>query len=108
MRDESGAIHLQYQDVVHHSYLLALYKLNHTLMAKHIHLQANALTLIHVPSLGKKLDVERLTLHLSCGLWVDIPRNLLPATWVYPLPLLAELSKIGITLSIFCHDIKSV
>ena len=38
MRDESGAIHLQHQDVVHHSYLLALYKLNHALMAKHIYL----------------------------------------------------------------------
>lgn len=105
MRNKSGAIDLQHEDVVHHPYLFAIYELHHPLVAQHIDFQANASASIHVPTFGEKLNVERLPLYLSRRLGMDIPGDKLLAPWVYPLPFLAKHTEIGITLSILCHNL---
>lgn len=104
MGDESDTVYFQYQDVVHYPYLLAVDELHLSLVAQHIYLQADAFTFIHVPRLGEELNVERLALYLPRCLRMNIASNLLSASWVYPLPLFAELTEVLIRLMIFCHN----
>lgn len=103
MRDKSGAIHLQHKDVVHHPYLLAFYELHHPLMAKYIDLEANASAGIHVTRLGKELNVKWLTFYFSRCLGMNVARDLLSASWVYPLPLFRKHTEVGVTLSVLRH-----
>lgn len=104
MGDEPDAVYFEYQDVVHYPYLLAVDELHLSLMAQHIYLQADAFAFIYVSGLGEELDIERLALHLPRCLRMHVASNLLTAAWVYPLPLLAELTKVLIRLMIFCHN----
>ena len=104
MGDESDAIYFQYQNVVHHSYLLAVDELHLSLVAQHIYLQADTFTFIYMPRLGKELDVERLALYLSRRLRMHVASYLLTAAWVYPLPLFAELAEVLIRLGISAHN----
>lgn len=104
MGDESDAIHFQYQDVVHHSYLLAFDELHLSLVAQHIYLQADAFTFIYMPRLSEEFDVKRLALYLPRCLRMHVASNLLTAAWVYPLPLLAKLAEVLIRLGISAHN----
>ena len=104
MGDESDAIHFQYQDVVHHSYLLAVDELHLSLVAQHIYLQADAFTFIYVPRLGEEFDIERLAFHLPRRLRMHVASYLLSAAWVYPLPLFTELTEVLIRLGISAHN----
>lgn len=104
MGDESDTIYFEYQDVVHYPYLLAVDELHLSLVAQHIYLQANAFTFIHMPRLGKELDVKRLALYLPRRLWMHIASYLLTAAWVYPLPLFAKLAEVLIRLGISAHN----
>lgn len=104
MGDESDAVYFQYQDVVHHSNLLAVDELHLSLMAQHIYLQADAFTFIYVPGLGEELDVERFAFYLPRRLRMHVASNLLTAAWVYPLPLFAELAEVLKGLGISAHN----
>ena len=102
--DEPDTVYFQYQNIIHHSYLLAVDELHLSLVAQHIDLQADAFTFIYVPRLGKELNVKRLALYLPRCLRMHVASNLLSAAWVYPLPLFAELTEVLIRLMIFCHN----
>lgn len=104
MGDEPDAIYFKHQDVVHHSYLLAVDELHLSLVAQHIYLQADAFTFIHMSRLGEELDVERLAFYLPRRLRMHVASYLLTAAWVYPLPLFAELTEVLIRLGISAHN----
>ena len=103
MGDEPGAIYFQHQYIVHYPDFSALDELHLSLVAHNIHLQADAFAFIYVSGLGEELDVERLALYLPRCLRMNIASYLLTAAWVYPLPLLAELTEVLIRLLISCH-----
>ena len=92
MSDEPGAIYFEYQYIVHHTDFSAVYELHFSLMTHHVYLQTDAFTFIYMPGLCKELDVERLALYIPRCLRMHISSYLLSAAWVYPLPLLAELT----------------
>ena len=104
MSDEPGTVYFEYQYIVNHADFSTVYELHFSLMTHNIHLQADAFTFIYMPSLGEELDVERFSLYVSRGLRMHIASNLLSAAWVYPLPLLTELTEVLIRLMIFCHN----
>ena len=54
--------------------------------------------------LSEELDVERFALYVPSCLRMHIASYLLSASWVYPLPLFAELTEVLIRLMIFCHN----
>ena len=101
MSDEPGAIYFEYQNIVHYTDFSTVDKLHLSLVAHNIHLQADAFTFIYMPGLSEELDVERLALYVPRCLRMHISSNLLSASWVYPLPLLAELTEVLIRLMIF-------
>ena len=101
MSDEPGAVYFEHQNIVHHTDFSAVYELHLSLVAHNIHLQADAFTFIYMPGLSKELDVERLALYIPRCLRMHISSYLLSAAWVYPLPLLAELTEVLIRLMIF-------
>lgn len=93
MSDEPCAIYFEYQYIVNHADFSTVYELHFSLMTHNIHLQADAFTFIYMPGLGEELDVERFALYVSRCLRMHIASYLLSAAWVYPLPLLAELTE---------------
>lgn len=94
--NKSCAVHLEHQYVIDHTYLAALHKLYLALVAHDVDRQANTLPFIDMARLGEELDVERVSLYMGGGLWVDIARNQLLGAGVYPLPLFGVLPKIGV------------
>lgn len=104
MGDEPGAVYFEHKNIVHHADFSAVNELHFSLMAQNIYLQTDAFTFIYMPGLGEELDVERFALYVSRCLRMNIASYLLSATWVYPLPLLTELTKVLIRLMIFCHN----
>lgn len=103
MGDEPGSVYFEYQYIVNHTDFSAVNELHFSLMAQNIYLQTDAFTFIYVSGLGEELDVERLALYLPRCLRMNIASYMLTAAWVYPLPLLAELTEVLIRLLISCH-----
>lgn len=96
VRYKPCAVHLEHQYVIDHTYLAALHKLYLALVAHDVDRQANTLPFIDMARLGEELDIERMTLYMGGGLWVNIARNQLLGSGVYPLPLFGVLPKIGV------------
>ena len=96
MGNKSRSIYFQYQDVVDHTYLTARNKLYLTLVAHGVDREANALAFVDMARLGEEFDIERVALYMGGGLWVNIARNQLLGSWVYPLPFLCVLAEVDV------------
>lgn len=92
MRNKSGAVHLQHQDVVYPPDFLAINKLHSSLVRERVYWKTNAISLVYMPCLGEKLDVERMAFNLGGTLRMHIARNELMAARVNPLPLFGVLA----------------
>lgn len=103
MRYESRTVYFEHKYIIDNPYLSALNKLHLALMPHGVYGKTDACAYVHMPGLGKELDVERHSLHVPCRLRRIKPRDTLSRAWVMPLPFLHVSAKLGVGLDWSFH-----
>lgn len=95
MRYEPRAVYFDHKYVINNPYLATLYELHFTLVAHDVNGETNAVALVYMSCLGKKLNVERQAVYVLCRLWRIVAGDATACAWIVPLPLFHVAAKFG-------------
>lgn len=96
MRNKSRAVYFEHKYIVDNPYLATLHELHLALVAYGVNGEADADAGVYMARLGKKLDVERHTLHVPGCLRRIKTRDPASRARVIPLPFLHISAKLGV------------
>lgn len=95
MRYKHRAVYFEHEYIINNPYLTTVHELHLALVTHDVNGETHAVALVHMPCLGKELDVERQAGYVACRLWRIVAGDTTACARVVPLPLFHVAAKFG-------------